>query len=227
MKTVYRKELKYVILKSEFLHIKKHLDALMIKDEHAGPFGYMVRSLYFDSIYDRDLYDKLDGVLEKRKIRIRIYDWKVKSGKLEYKCKNGTDGVKYSLSLTRGEIQDMLDHNYTFLMDRDEELAQRIYLRMSAGAYTPKTIIEYNRLAYKYPVSDTRVTFDTEVRASLTPFGLLEEDPGYIPIIPTDQGVLEIKYNNFFPGALKQVIQAIDRLQTANSKYAQGRLLHG
>lgn len=73
VKQVFRKEIKYVILKSEFYRIRKHLDVLMKKDKHCDIDGYMVRSLYFDSLYNRDLYDTLDGNMEKQKIRLRIY----------------------------------------------------------------------------------------------------------------------------------------------------------
>ena len=34
----------------------------------------MVRSLYFDSLEDSDYYDKLDGVMNRKKIRLRIYE---------------------------------------------------------------------------------------------------------------------------------------------------------
>ena len=224
MKTTYRKELKFITYKSEFLRLKKHLDSLMEPDEHSGPFGYMVRSLYFDSLYDRDLYDKLDGLQNKEKIRIRIYDYRSETALLELKRKRGSDGIKRKIILSREEALAMIEGDYSCLAGRSDPLAFHIYARLIQGAYSPKTIVEYNRLAYKYPDSDTMVTFDTDVRASMMPHGLFLKDPGYIPVIPGDQGVLEVKFNDFFPGPLREILSFADRQPSANSKYAQARL---
>ncbi|SMB89011.1 VTC domain-containing protein [Desulfonispora thiosulfatigenes DSM 11270] len=224
MQTVFRKEIKYIIYRSDFLRIKKHLDAVLEKDAHGGPDGYLVRSLYFDSLYDRDLNDVLDGVLEKRKIRIRIYNPEQEKAKLEYKCKSGTDGRKNGLQITREEVHKMEHMDYSFLMDRPEEIAWEIYRRLLSGAYTPKTIIEYQRLAYIYPVSDVRISFDTDIRTSGTPFGLYESAPLGIPVMMPHLGVLEVKYSGFLPTIIKELIAPLDHVAVANSKYAVSRL---
>ena len=43
------------------------------------------------------------------------------------------------------------------------------------NAYRPKSIVEYNRMAFAYPVSDLRITFDTSLRATVDPYGLFNE----------------------------------------------------
>ena len=88
MRQVFRKEVKYRVHISDYLRIRDKLAAFMTPDPHgySGTGTYKVRSLYFDSIADRDLHDNLEGATEKRKIRIRTYDTESDFALLEYKC---------------------------------------------------------------------------------------------------------------------------------------------
>ena len=101
MAPIFRKEQKYIIKEETYLRIQSLLEAVMKPDKFGVDGNYMVRSQYYDSMTNADLKDNLDGVLEKRKIRVRIYSPEALSAKLEYKCKNGSDGVKYSITLTK------------------------------------------------------------------------------------------------------------------------------
>ena len=145
--------------------------------------------------------------------------------KLEYKYKYNTDSTKYSLIITRDEAKQMENHKYDFLLNKKSELALFFYYKLLQGCYRPKTIVEYNRLAYVYPVSRVRITFDTNVRATAYPYGLFEERLNTFPIISPDLGVLEVKYNEFLPSSLKHILESIDTLPQANSKYLKARFL--
>lgn len=223
MRTVFRKEIKYVISKIDFLRLTKHLDALLQRDVNGVNGTYIVRSQYYDSLGDRDLYDNLDGVMEKRKIRVRIYSPDDQYAKLEYKCKSNTDGKKYSLNITKEEALDMEKRKYGFLLNYEEPLAKTLYVKLMQGGYMPKTIVEYKRTAYLHTVSDVRITFDTDIKAAAVPYGIFSKDLSYIPLIEGDRGVLEVKYNDFIPSTLKQVIQEINCLPEASSKYSKAR----
>ncbi|MBQ4283911.1 MAG: polyphosphate polymerase domain-containing protein [Lachnospira sp.] len=224
MAEVFRKELKYVIPVEKYMRMQSLLQAVMEPDKYSVDGSYMVRSQYYDSITDADLHDNLDGVLEKRKIRVRIYSSEATKAKLEYKCKNGTDGIKYSIELTREEAELMESHSYGFLLQRDEELAKKLYVKMTEQVYVPRTIVEYERTAYTYPISDIRVTFDRNIRGSINPYGLFEKEPLYIPLLEQDKGVLEVKYNDFFPSVLKPLLAGLDSVEQSYSKYSSARL---
>lgn len=224
MTQIYRKELKYVITEEVYLQIQKMLEAVMKPDEHGSHGTYMVRSQYYDSLTDGDLSDNLNGVMEKKKIRVRIYSLHDTVAMLEYKCKTGSDGIKYSIGLTRQEALMMEQHHYDFLLDREEELALRLHTRMTEQVYFPKTIVEYDRTAYFYPASDVRITFDRNIRGSVNPYGIFETDPAYVPLLDAGKGVLEIKYNGYFPSALKSLVGGINSVAQAYSKYAMSRL---
>lgn len=50
MNVVTREEKKFLISLYEFRNKSHYLDSLMIQDEHNGIDGYIIRSLYFDTI---------------------------------------------------------------------------------------------------------------------------------------------------------------------------------
>ncbi len=221
--TVYRKEIKYQVSRGDLLKIAERLELLMERDIHGEAGSYMVRSQYYDSLFDRDLYDNLDGVLEKRKIRVRMYSPEDKWAKLEYKTKSGTDGIKYSIRISKEEALQMEKREFGFLLEHPEPLAKQLYAKLMQYAYMPKTIVEYERLAYTHEACDLRITVDTNVKAAVVPFGIFSDDLQYVPLMTGDVGVLEIKYNGFLPSVFKQLVRQIDSLPQANSKYTQAR----
>lgn len=221
----YRKELKYVITVEEYLQFRPWLDALLRADINGINGGYTVRSLYFDSLYDNDYYDNSDGVLNKCKIRLRTYEENYDKIRLECKAKEGSDGIKYSVWISEHEARLIAAGDYSPLRKRKDRICQTIYLRMNKGGYQARTVVEYDRIAYSYPASDVRITFDRRVRGTLTGNGFFERYPGFIPLLDYHHGVFEIKYNDFLPFQIKELTKKLDRLPQANSKYRQAREL--
>ena len=123
-----RKEIKYVIPIVQFFGMQPELSALMTPDAYCGPSGYMVRSLYFDSAFNTDLHDSLDGVLIKGKIRLRLYNHGASTVKLEYKRKHNHDGAKHVLTISREQAMRMAFSDYDFLQTMDNPLARQILL---------------------------------------------------------------------------------------------------
>lgn len=222
---VFRKEIKYVLPYEKALRISRILDKILERDGHGEEGRYMVRSQYYDSMGDQDLFDNLQGVMEKRKIRLRIYDLDSEEVKLEYKCKSNSDGRKLSMTITRGEACLTEQTQYDWMSKREEELAAFLYVKMMRNVYRPKTIIEYERLAYLSPISNVRITFDMNIRGTQTPYGLFETDLPYIPILGEDLAVMEVKYDHFLPEPIRHMIDGINSMPEANSKYSTARLL--
>ena len=71
----YRNERKHLISAGDRAAICAAMKAIAKLDLHAEPKGYYtIRSLYFDNIADKALREKIDGVNEREKFRIRYYD---------------------------------------------------------------------------------------------------------------------------------------------------------
>ena len=226
METVFRKEIKYLISRRTALWLQQRLDPIMERDIHGDQGRYFIRSQYYDSPDDRDLWDNLDGLYEKRKIRLRIYSLSDSIVKLEFKCKMGLDGVKYSLPIKREEALLMEQGDASFLLGYDSELAMRLYLRITQGCYRPKTIIDYQRLAFAYPAGDVRITFDTDIRGAIYPYGLFE-DVGNVAVGSTERVLMEVKYTGFLPDKIAELLAAADALPQNHSKYSRARMMNG
>ncbi|MEF9839850.1 MAG: polyphosphate polymerase domain-containing protein [Lachnospiraceae bacterium] len=224
MLDVYRKEIKYIISFIDYIRVQNYIGAYIHPDPYTGHNGYNVRSLYFDSEHDGDMQDVLDGLFEKSKLRLRVYTPQDKKVKLELKQKAGSDGRKQTLWITREEAQQMIHTNYSFLLDKGEPLAVQCYKRLTLGAYRPKVIVEYNRFAYVYTNNNIRITFDRNVTSCPIVEDFLRPAFAERLLMPSDLGVLEVKYDGFLPTPLKQALEPIDRLATSNSKYLQARL---
>ena len=218
-----RKEIKYLISRREAMILQQKLDGIMERDIHGENGRYFIRSQYYDSIDDQDLWDNLDGMYEKRKLRLRIYSLNDLSAKLEFKCKNGSDGVKYSIPVSREQALRMEQGDASFLLEYETELAMRLYLRITQGCYRPKTIIDYQRLAFAYPAGDVRITFDTDIRGALYPYGLFE-NVGTDALGSTEQVLMEVKYTGFLPDMIAEILKKTDELSTSHSKYSRARM---
>jgi VTC domain. len=84
----FRHELKYYINAADYLTIKKRLSAIAETDCHANESGtYKIRSLYFETPSDRVLKEKVNGVNNREKFRIRMYDNDTSFIRLEKKTK--------------------------------------------------------------------------------------------------------------------------------------------
>ena len=85
----FRHEWKHEIDYLDFLTIKQNMSAVASLDPHAVEGTYMIRSLYFDNLYDKALREKIDGVNMREKFRIRFYNNNPSIIHLEKKSKAG------------------------------------------------------------------------------------------------------------------------------------------
>ena len=99
----------------------------------------------------------------------------------------------------------------------------RLYLRITQGCYRPKTIIDYQRLAFAYPAGDVRITFDTDIRGALYPYGLFE-NVGTDALGSTEQVLMEVKYTGFLPDMIAEILKKTDELSSSHSKYSRARM---
>lgn len=223
MLDVSRRELKYLITRQEMYRIKPQLSAILAADAHSGQEGYRVRSLYFDSLFDTDFEDKVDGYDSRRKVRLRVYNTQDVTVKLELKEKTGSAQRKRSLLLIREEAERMMRGDYLFLLERQEPLAQQLYPFLETKCYRPKCIVEYDRVAYCRSENDIRVTFDQNLRATEANFDLFDDELMLYPVAHPNEVTLEVKYRGFLYSHVKKLLNQSDRMQISNSKYCLAR----
>lgn len=216
---VYRNELKHVIDAGDKAAICANLRAVAKPDMHVGPSGcYQIRSLYFDSITDKALREKIDGVNEREKFRIRYYDGDTSLIHLEKKVKRNGLGYKVSAELTAGEAQRIVDGDVNWMAASGRGLVTELYARMKSEGLRPRTIVDYTRTPFVYAPGNVRVTIDENIRTGLRCTDFL--NPHCITI-PAGEPVilLEIKWDEYLPSIIRRAVQVKNRRASAFSKY--------
>ncbi len=216
----FRHEQKYVIPYYEMLSLRSKFNDLLTIDRDSN--GYMVRSLYFDSVCDEDYYDKLGGEAVRKKIRLRIYDTVKDYVKLEIKAKIDMHQLKESIVLNRKIAKELIKGNYRVLLDIDSDVAKKIYNIMASGYYRPKVIIEYDRIAY-ITTTTTRITFDLNVRRSYDFDNFFNDKINYFNVTDGKDVILEVKYDRCLEPYIGTILNNKETRYQSVSKYIMGR----
>jgi hypothetical protein len=164
--------------------------------------------------------DKLSGIKDRSKFRIRVYNRQPDVIKLERKIKRGAVTDKANVRISREEYCGLICGDASWLKEKDSEVAKEFYLLYQTRNLRPKVVVEYRRDAFIFPYGDVRITFDHFLKA-----GIFQKDlfaNGYmISAIPDDQIILEVKYTGYFPDVIRNIIQ-IENLQwQSSSKYVK------
>lgn len=218
-KEVYRHEQKYLISKKDQYLIRQRLRELMVLDKHVRENSYTIRSLYFDDYWNSAYEDKQAGVLKRKKYRIRIYNFSADIIKLERKRKHGAYIYKEDAPLTQEEFYKILDGDYTFLLHSPYQLCQEFYVECIVNAMKPRTIVDYEREPWTLNAGTVRVTFDENVRAAIGSFDIFDANLPALEVLEPDKLVMEVKYTEFYPEIIKEIIPSDAMEYTAVSKY--------
>lgn len=225
MQNILRREEKYPLHLREALAFSHRFSQLLQADENGNAGSYMVRSLYFDTMDDRDFFDKCMEQNVRRKIRLRIYAPDAPMAKLEMKQKENIYQRKRSLLITREDAQALIDGDDTVLLRYPEDFARELFSLLRTECYRPKSIVEYRRKAFLAKENDIRLTFDTEIFATESSFALFSRDLPLYPVLDAERVIFEVKYNHFIPGYLSDILAMVNRCRVSGSKYCMSRAL--
>lgn len=221
---VLRHELKFYISMREYRLIRANLAPVLRLDENTkDPEGYLIRSLYFDDMYDTAMYEKLVGVQRRDKYRIRIYDYSDKVIKFERKSKYDAYISKASAGITRAQTEAVLAGDYSPLLRGGNKLLSDIYIKRNTALLRPAVVVDYLREAYIYHAGNVRITFDKDVRAGVGSFDIFSRELPTYPVVERDQMVLEIKYDDYLPTVVRGLVQSLTGNASAISKYVMCR----
>lgn len=217
---VLRHELKYYINYYEFISLRTRLRQIIPMDKYSvSEDGYHIRSLYFDNSLDRALHEKNWGVRRRDKYRIRIYNHSDQRIKLERKSKFGQYISKDSLNLSREDYKKIMNGHLKFLKSKNNKLAQDFYYKYTSEKMEPKIIVDYLREAYDYEFGGVRITFDKHLMAGVNTFDIFEPKLVTVHALPSKIMILEVKYNQFIPTHIRNMLQLDSHHRSAISKY--------
>lgn len=227
MNEVTRQERKFLLSIQQRKRFETRLDALLHQDKNNEPEGsYIVRSLYFDTLGERDYLEKEDGLEVRRKIRLRLYSADSPTALLEMKQKQGSNQLKRSLKIKMEDARKLAQGEYEPLLSYKDDFSAECYALMKRDTYLPKTIVEYRRKAYYVPENSIRITLDGQIRALEGHMdAFFEEHPPLYPVLEPWKSILEVKYNNFLLSYIKDIIRSCNQSEISMSKYVMARKL--
>ena len=218
----YRHELKYKITCSEYMAVKERIRTVMESDPHARDGTYLIRSVYFDNVYDKALREKIDGVNKREKFRIRYYNDDLSYITLEKKMKIDKLCLKYDARITEEEFRRILSGDILWMKNSDSQLVRELYAKMRYQNLKPRVRVSYLREPYIYKAGNVRITFDSKIRTSMNHMDFIYADD----ISATDASgemLMEVKYDAFLPEIIRMLLQLNGSNQEAFSKYGTCR----
>ena len=218
-----RHELKHQITYSDLLTIRQRMKAVAGADANAIDGKYLIRSLYFDTPKDKALREKVDGVDNREKYRIRYYNFDTSFIRLEKKSKLNGLGEKLMAPLTAKEAQRIVDNDTDWMYDSEYGLIRELYSKMKTTGLRPKTIVDYDREPFTFIPGNVRVTLDYNIRTGLKCTDFLNPEVMTLPV-PGDPIILEVKWDAYLPDIIRMAVGLDNRRVGAYSKYAACRM---
>ncbi|MGO4987051.1 polyphosphate polymerase domain-containing protein [Gallicola sp. Sow4_E12] len=219
-----RHELKHYINYADVLQLRARLPFVASLDKNAVEGnGYRVKSLYFDNYNDKALKEKIDGVNEREKFRLRLYNDDTSFIRLEKKSKINGICFKESCTVTEDECRRLLEGDLAAFKENGSHLCQELYAKMYYQQLRAKNIVDYQREAFIYPMGNVRVTLDYDIRTNIDVRDFLKPEP--VPVPVPGIYILEVKYDSFLPEVIRGMVSLSSRSSTAFSKYAITRTI--
>jgi len=216
--------MKYYLHAFDYLALRQKVSTALMMDRNSlSSDGYGIRSLYFDGIHNHSLYDKNDGIFNREKYRIRIYNGSDASINLERKSKYGDYVCKESAPLNREEYDAILSGNYDVLSKKQHPLIKDFYGALKYRGFKPAVIVDYIREAYVYGPGNVRITFDKRLSAAVNTIDLFDKKLVLEDVLLPQQTIMEIKFDNYLPSNIRNIIQPEKFVRSAISKYVMCR----
>ncbi len=218
-----RHEEKHRISYADLLTIRQRMSAIAGTDKNAIDGKYLIRSLYFDTLGDKALKEKINGVDNRKKFRIRYYNFDKSFIRLEKKSKYNGLGDKAMAPLSEEQCQKIIDGDIDWMYESDEDLIRELYTKMRSTGLRPKTIVDYDREPFTYAPGNVRVTLDYNIRTGMRCTDFLDPDVPTLSVAD-DPIILEVKWDAFLPDVIRKAVGLKGVRAGAYSKYAACRM---
>ncbi|MBN3033981.1 MAG: polyphosphate polymerase domain-containing protein [Bacteroidales bacterium] len=226
-----RFEYKYIV-REELLDDIRHMVIPFVNSDSNNrneENGYTVRSIYFDTPRLDYYYEKVEGIKNRKKFRIRGYNKGSDDTRvyLEIKRKYNIPILKNRIPLTYGEALELFRkasiNGFVFMQD-DVPLARKnassFFFELFGQNLRPVILVMYEREAFfsKFDRS-VRITFDRNLRSKSFPgVDQLFDNTGIKRAI-NGHFILEVKFDHQYPSWLRPLLSRFDLRAQAASKY--------
>lgn len=220
----YRNEWKFVCSNCDIELLKKRLNNVLKIDSYSNENGvYYIHSLYFDDFKNTCAKETTNGSPSRFKWRLRYYGEFNGILKLEKKEKEYGMCHKRTCSITTEEYNEIMNGDISKLFwNTNKKLLKEFLVDIMIKGFSPKVIIDYERTAYIEPITNIRITLDTNISSSYEIEKFITGGYIQIPIQEKNYHVLEVKFDYILPGYIKNLVSSHKFIQTSFSKYYLG-----
>jgi hypothetical protein len=235
-----RYERKYLVPNHMLADLRNRFSGFVRPDIVASANGngipqYTVRSIYFDSPDLLYYNEKHDGLMKRRKLRVRGYNKNRTNEKvvLEVKRKTGNRISKNRATVSYNHLEQLLSTGLLdtyieegFGQSREDALndARRFFFHLKLKPMLPTTLVSYEREAYHGKLNHgNRITFDKNIRSKNNPrLSELYSEEGMRYLFKS-HFIMEIKYfQDKMPSWAKSIVHEFKLRNEALSKYVIG-----
>ncbi len=219
-----RHEIKYYINDSVYHTVRSRLRTVAGADPNMkAEDGYLISSLYFDDVYHSAMNEKQAGICFRKKYRLRCYNREDIRINLECKRKYGEYISKDSMAVSRSEYDAMLAGDYDVLLAHSDIVGREVYALHHARLLKPVVAVEYLREAYVLAQGNVRITFDKEISASVGDYDMFSPYYEVRKVLEPGIMVLEVKFDDYLPDMIFQILKTAMANKCAISKYVMCR----
>lgn len=226
----YRHEYKYPLTYGQILVEDAKISAVASIDVHAGELGfYNIRSLYFDDYENSCYLANENGVDERAKYRIRIYNHSTERISIELKEKIRGKTSKRSCLISETQCRQLMKGQIPDEIGNSQEVLHQLAYLMAVRLMKPAIIVAYDRVPYIYRLDDAnvRVTFDKNITSVSDVSTFLDEKVYGRGVMPVGQALMEVKFDSFLPDEIYHLLQLDGLSASTFSKYYLCRKFRG
>ncbi len=221
-------EIKFLPDHTQISNLKKFLKNLTIPDNHGTNGAYEILSIYYDTPDLEFFHDKIMGIEEKTKIRLRFYrnnhneNWH--DGGIEVKCRSGQTVCKHRIA-TGTKLSDisMLSGNFIKLQIL-ENVGNPVITSIIAKRFlSPVIAVSYKRKAMNFAgIDGLRFTFDSNISfCSPSEIPFFKQSAGMSGIKESSAAeIFEIKSYFQPPESIMCQIEKLGLQQKSHSKFS-------
>jgi len=225
---IKRKEIKFLTNYENTIKLKKSLVKLLYHDRNTirNDKYYNVLSIYFDNQNFQFYLDKIEGIDNRIKPRLRFYfNEKNQPQKcfLELKKKYNQMIFKEKVQISLSDAELILAGKINFIYQKYSKNKTFIefFLLHKKFFLKPKIRVKYKREAtYCKYYNNLRITFDKFLKASIISLNNISTK-NYLPIIDSDLQIIELKFDYAIPDVILKEFKNIELQQSTFSKYAE------
>lgn len=218
----YRHEYKYILSQAQILMEDAKINTIAELDSYVGEQGYYnIRSLYFDDYENSCFMANENGIDNREKYRIRIYNGAKERIKLELKQKCHGMTLKRNCGISLQQCEMLMAGRVPSDIKEDQQVLWKLVYLMETRLMMPKIIVDYDRIPYVYRPDDAnvRITFDKNIKSINDTNTFLDLRVGGRGILPVGSALMEVKFDDFIPDEIYSLLQ-LNGLQVSTfSKY--------